>query len=199
MLPIDLPGAVLGFVGVHLGLRGEVATIALAVDDGDGRTAARRARLLRRVLGHHHHAEDRVLFPALRERHPGATTTTDELEVEHVALDAALDELVRDVTTIGAAGRLIEQHLAAEERLVLPMWLAAFTADEHERFAAQLRRSTPLRDAGMMISWLLDVTPSGATDVAWAQVPPSLRLLHRAWWRRRYERTFGSLTLPVAA
>ncbi len=166
-------------------------------------TSARRRgapRLLRRVLGHHHHAEDGLLFPALRARHPGASTTTDELEADHVALDAALDELVSDVARIEATGLLLERHLAAEERLVLPMWLASFTADEHERFAARLRRTTPLRDAGMMISWLLDVAPAGATDVAWAQVPPSLRLLHRAWWRRRYERSFGSLApLPAAA
>ena len=44
---------------------------------------------------------------------------------------------------------------------MLPMWLASFTADEHERFAARLRRATPLRDAGMMISWLLDVAAAG--------------------------------------
>ena len=51
----------------------------------------------------------------------------------------------------------------------------------------------PLRDAGLMISWLLDTAPDGAFDVAWDQVPPALRLAHRVWWRRRYERTFGTI------
>ena len=27
---------------------------------------------------------------------------------------------------------------------------------------------------------------------AWAQVPSSLRVVHRVWWRRRYERAFGA-------
>ena len=64
---------------------------------------------------------------------------------------------------------------ALEEQQVLPMWLASFGVAEHERFAASLCRSTPLRDAGLMIAWLLDTAPDGATGVAWNQVPPSLR------------------------
>ena len=76
---------------------------------------------------------------------------------------------------------------------MLPMWLASFTADEHERFAGSLRRATPLRDAGLMIAWLLDTAPDGAVGVAWEQVPPALRAVHRVWWRRRYERRFGTL------
>ena len=192
MYSVDLPGAVLGFVGVHLGLRAEVATLIRAVDDGDLVLADRRARLLERVLGHHHHAEDNVLFPALQARQPGAEISTAELEAQHVQLDVALAALVDDVTTIEDVRTLVERHLADEERLVLPVWLSSFTADEHERFAHRLRRATPIRDAGLMISWLLDVSPAGALDVAWAQVPPSLRLLHKVWWRRRYERVFGT-------
>ena len=202
MYSVDLPGAVLGFVGVHLGLRAEVATIVRAVDDGDFDLADRRARLLGRVLGHHHHAEDGVLFPALRARQPGAEFTTAELEAQHDQLDVALAALVDDVTAIGDVRTLVEHHLVAEEQLVLPVWLSSFTADEHERFAHRLRRATPIRDAGLMISWLLDVAPAGAVDVAWAQVPQSLRLLHKVWWRRRYERAFGAgvpATAPAEA
>jgi hypothetical protein len=44
-----------------------------------------------------------------------------------------------------------------------------------------------------MIAWLLDTAPDGAFDVAWEQVPTSLRVVHRLWWQRRYERAFGSL------
>ncbi|MET0143663.1 MAG: hemerythrin domain-containing protein [Ilumatobacteraceae bacterium] len=194
MFQVDLPRAVMGFVGVHLGLRAEVANVQRLVEDGDDAAARRRARLLATVLHHHHTAEDSVLFPALRERHPGAATTTAALEAEHDQLDATLAALVRDVTTIGATRRLVERHLGAEEHQVLPIWMSSFSTEEHERFTVGLRRATPLRDAGLMIAWLLDTAPEGAVELAWDQVPPSLRAVHRIWWRRRYERAYGSLS-----
>jgi hypothetical protein len=139
-----------------------------------------------------------VLFPALRDRNPGVSTTTDDLERQHEELDVALGRLVGGEGSIEDVRGLIEAHLAAEERHVLPVWLASFSADEHERFAARLRRSTPLRDAGLMIAWLLDTAAEGAIDVAWSQVPSSLRLLHRCWWRQRYSKTFGAMPDAVA-
>jgi hypothetical protein len=198
MFTIDLPRAVLGFVGVHLGLRAEAAHVARLTDAGDLAQARRRAELLARVLHHHHRAEDTVLFPALVDRQPGLVVTTDELEAQHLELDVALNALPGDLMTADGARRLIERHLGQEEHLVLPVWMASFTAAEHDRFADALRRATPLRDAGLMISWLLDTAPDGTFDAAWDQVPPALRLMNRAWWRRRYERAFGSVGTAAA-
>jgi hypothetical protein len=198
MFSIDLPRAVLGFVGVHLGLRAEAAHVARLTDAGDLAQARRRAELLARVLHHHHRAEDTVLFPALVDRQPGLVVTTDELEAQHLELDVALNALPGDLTTADGARRLIERHLGQEEHLVLPVWMASFTAAEHDRFADALRRATPLRDAGLMISWLLDTAPDGAFDAAWDQVPPALRMMYRVWWRRRYERAFGSVGTAAA-
>jgi Hemerythrin HHE cation binding domain len=93
MFQIDLPAAVVGFVGVHLGLRAEAAHVERLRDAGDLPGARRRARLLGTVLHHHHHAEDTVLFPALTARQPGVAITTAVLEDQHVALDAALAAL----------------------------------------------------------------------------------------------------------
>jgi hypothetical protein len=193
MFQIDLPRAVVGFVGVHLGLRAEAAHVERLRDVGNVAGARRRALLLATVLRHHHRAEDTVLFPALTARQPGAAVTTAELEHQHIGLDVALAAPPHDLTAAGDVRALIERHLGMEEHQVLPLWLASFTGAEHERFAGALRRSTPLRDAGLMIAWLLDTAPDGAVDVAWEQVPPALRAVHRVWWRRRYERRFGAL------
>lgn len=193
MFQIDLPRAVVGFVGVHLGLRAEAAHVERLRDAGDLAGAHRRARLLATVLHHHHRAEDTVLFPALVTRQPGVSITTDELEAQHAELDEALGHLPHELDSAGDVRHLVERHLGLEEQHVLPVWLASFDAAEHERFAHSLRRSTPLRDAGLMISWLLDTAPDDAFDVAWDQVPPALRLAHRTWWRRRYQRAFGTI------
>ncbi len=194
MFPVDLPRAVLGFVGVHLGLRAEVANVERLLTTGDRPAATRRADLLATVLHHHHRAEDTVLFPALVERQPGAATTTQELDRQHAELDDALERLGADVDLVAATRQLLDAHLLTEEAHVLPIWLDSFTSEEHERFADRLRRSTPVRDAGLMISWLLDTAPHGAGETARSQVPPSLRLMHRWWWRPRYERAFGRMS-----
>lgn len=192
MLTIDLPAAVLGFVGVHLGLRSEVATIERAATAGDNLLAERRARLLGRVLGHHHHAEDTVLFPALQARQPGFEASTAVLDAQHDELLYVVPLLAADLAMAPDVGRLLRAHLAAEEQLVLPVWMASFDGAEHDRFAASLRRSTPILDAGLMVSWLLDTAPDDAAELAWGQVPPALRLVHRLWWRRRYDRRYGA-------
>jgi hypothetical protein len=193
MLPVDLPSAMLGFVGVHLGLRAEVAAIEHAVERNDLDRARRRADVLNQVLHHHHRAEDELLFPALRERQPGFETATDALEAQHATLDVELPALRTDLGRASRVRHVVESHLAHEEQHVLPVWLASFTAEEHDRFATSLQRSTPLRDAGLMVAWLLDTAPDDAFELAWAQVPASLRAVHRVWWRRRYERRYGSL------
>ena len=90
MFQIDLPRAVVGFVGVHLGLRAEAAHVERLRDAGDLPGAQRRAHLLATVLHHHHRAEDTVLFPTLAARQPGAAVTTAAMEDQHVELDVAL-------------------------------------------------------------------------------------------------------------
>jgi hypothetical protein len=199
MITVDLPAAVIGFAGVHMALRAEAATIERAAIDGDLLLARRRAALLGRVLACHHHAEDTLLFPALVARQPGVAASTDALEAQHVTLDHALAALRDDVAgRAGEVRNLVESHLRDEEQHVLPVWLGSFTADEHERFAVALRRSTPLADAGLMVSWLLDASPPETLDLARSQVPSPIRAAHRLWFRRRYERRFGSAQ-PLAA
>ena len=97
-----------------------------------------------------------------------------------------------DLDLAGAVRARLDGHLAAEEEHALPIWLAAFSPVEHERFAATLRRSTPLRDAGLMISWLLDHAPAGMAELATGHLPTPLRLAHQLWWRRTYQWRWGS-------
>ena len=188
---LDLPAAVLGFVGVHFALRAEVAQIERSVLHGDEHRAARRARLLELVLRHHHTAEDELLWPALVARQPGLAVVTAELEAQHEELDERLGLLPDHLDQVTGVRRLVEDHLAAEEAQVLPAWLDAFSAAEHDEFAARLRRATPWRDAGLMLAWLVDRSPASAARMAWSEVPRPLRVAHDLWWRPRYQRTWG--------
>ncbi len=192
MFAVDIPPAVMGFLAVHRALRAETATIEALARTGRTEQARRRARLLARVLGHHHHAEDTLLWPTLLERAPHLGATLARLEQDHVELDDLLARLPDDLDLAGAVRARLDGHLAAEEEHALPIWLAAFSPAEHERFAATLRRSTPLRDAGLMISWLLDHAPAGMAELATGHLPTPLRLAHQLWWRRTYQWRWGS-------
>ncbi|GGM17414.1 hemerythrin domain-containing protein [Nakamurella endophytica] len=107
--------------------------------------AARRAAAVDRHLGflcdmlHHHHAgEDELLWPKLRDRvPPAALELLDTVEAQHERIDAVLSEVtaararwVRDASAdprgelMAALQRLhevLDEHLAAEERYVLPL------------------------------------------------------------------------------
>jgi hypothetical protein len=133
----------------------------------------------------------------LVERRPGFDVTTAMLERQH----AELDGLVRLVpTALERAGELreaLDEHLRTEEERALPVWLTTFTPEEHEAFERSLRRHTPLRDVGLLVSWLLDTSPKSALDVAAMKIPTPFRVVHQLWWRRRYERTWGSADWAV--
>jgi hypothetical protein len=183
---------VLGFLAVHRALRAETATIESLARTGDTGPARRRARLLARVLGHHHRAEDELLWPTLLERAPHLAEVLASLERDHDELDELLARLPDELDLAGTVRRRLEEHLSAEEQHALPVWMAAFRADEHEAFAVRLQRHTPWRDAGLMVAWLLDHAPEGMADVATGHLPRSLRLAHRVWWRRSYEWRWGT-------
>jgi hypothetical protein len=123
--------------------------------------------------------------------------TTVELEAQHRVLDEFVVALPGAPETIEAFGPVLEQHLQEEEQRALPVWLASFDAADHERFGRLLRRSTPLGEAGTMISWLLDATPEAVHPAARAHLPAPFRMAHRFWWRHRYEGRYGRA--PLAA
>ena len=188
----DLPGAVCGFLGMHLALRSESADLVrLVADGGQPVLVRRRTELLTRVLHAHHTAEDRLLWPSLERRQPGFEPTTTLLEDQHRRLDEMLAALKRDPGTVGEVRSLLEEHLVAEETRALPVWLASFTAEEHDAFGRRLRASTPLREIGVLIPWLLDASPDETVGMAWEHLPKPMRGAYRLWWKRAYERRWG--------
>jgi hypothetical protein len=150
------------------------------------------------VLTAHHRTEDTLLWPAIEARQPGFAMTTVELEGQHRILDELMEGLRHDPATIDAAQSFLEQHLQDEEQRALPVWLASFDAADHERFGRVLRRSTPLGEAGTMISWLLDATPATVHEAGRAHLPAPFRMAHRFWWRHRYEGRYGRAPFAAA-
>jgi hypothetical protein len=191
------PAPVLGFLLVHAALRREVADLIIAA--GAGAPVGTRLELFDRVIRAHHHGEDEVLLPLLRSKEPAVTAVADQVEAQHVTLDATLDR----VRALDAGGRLgpddlaplatlVEDHLVLEEQELLPTWVASLTTSEHERFARQLRRATPWRDVTVMVPWLLDAVPDAMRPAAETELPRPIRFAYRHGLRRRFERRWNT-------
>jgi hypothetical protein len=108
------------------------------------------------------------------------------------AVDAAFDaafaprreDALADV--IDALVTTLTGHLAHEERDGLPLIGVALTAAEWRGTGFKVARRNGLSEGGKMFAWILDGTDPAATL---RTQPPPLRLLYRAVWKPRYDKT----------
>jgi MFS family permease len=156
--------------------------------------------LFKRELHIHHTAEDEIIWPALRPRlahSPAALSVLAAMEAEHELIDpllaavddqfAATGDRVADV--IDALTSSLTGHLRHEERDGLPLIGVALTAAEWRRVGRKMATKNGLAAGGEMFAWILDDTDRDRAAVTLAQLPPPLRLLYRARWKPRFDKT----------
>lgn len=155
----------------------------------------------KRQLHLHHTAEDTIIWPALRQRldhSDHAQSVLDAMEEEHELIDpllAAVDAAFAepDGSSLGdATAALTSQltaHLTHEERDGLPLIGVALTAAEWRAAGFKIARSSGLSDAGEMFAWLADGADQDTAQATIATLPPPVRVLYRAIWKPRYQRT----------
>lgn len=199
----------------HDGLRHDLAALARAAQ-GSGRRGPERQRavaagweLFKRQLHLHHAAEDDLIWPALRERlghSADALSVLDDMEAEHQRIDpllAAVDAgfasaagpagsqpgagLLADA--VGALAATVSGHLAHEEKDGLPLIGVALTAAEWRRVGFKIARANGLSASGEMFSWLLSSAAPGQVRAISGQLPPPARVLYKAVWKPRFEKT----------
>ena len=153
----------------------------------------------KRQLHIHHTTEDEIIWPTLRPRlahSAAALSVLDAMEAEHQLIDpllAAVDtefaggDRLADV--IDALTSSLTGHLRHEERDGLPLIGVALTAAEW-RGAGRKMASKNGRAAGSeMFAWILDGTDREHAAATLGQLPPPLRLLYRARWKPRFDKT----------
>jgi hypothetical protein len=199
----------------HDALRRDLTALTRAAQ-GPGRHIPDRQRsvaagweLFKRQLHLHHTAEDDLIWPALRERlghSANALSVLDAMEAEHQLIDpllAAVDagfassagpdsgqphpDLLADaVDTLAAT---LTGHLTHEEKDGLPLIGVALTAAEWRRVGFKIARSNGLSAGGEMFTWLLSSAPPGQVRAVTGQLPPPARVLYKAVWKPRFEKT----------
>jgi hemerythrin-like domain-containing protein len=116
----------------HHAFRRDVACFAKALADTSRDDTLREEwTRFRGALHGHHTVEDTAMFPDLRAKHPELAAAIDELDAHHRAIDPLLergDALFADLANgraatrelIAAIAALLDKHLEAEERAIIP-------------------------------------------------------------------------------
>jgi hemerythrin-like domain-containing protein len=202
-------------IAAHDAFRRDLTSLARAAQ-GASRCGLDRQRsvaagweLFKRQLQLHHTAEDDLVWPALRERlghSTNALSVLDEMEAEHEEIDpllAAIDAGFADATgpadshpgtdrladAVDALAISLTGHLNHEEKDGLPLIGVALTAAEWRGVGFRIVRRNGLSAGTEMFSWMLSAaTPDEAAGVL-RQLPPPARLLYRAVWKPRFDKT----------
>jgi hypothetical protein len=198
-------------LAAHAALRRDLAQLARAATFADLPDPRRRAsvqagwELFKRQLNLHHTAEDVIVWPALRERlarSDHAQSVLDAMEAEHQQIDPLLAAVDRafaraaDGHRAGAIGdaadalaRSLTGHLTHEERDGLPLIGEALTSAEWRGVGFKIVRKNGLSAGGEMFAWLADGADPDHAAAAIGTLPPPARLVYRAIWKPRYDRT----------
>jgi hypothetical protein len=164
--------------------------------------------LFKHELHLHHTAEDEIIWPALRPRlahSEHALSVLDAMEEEHTRIDpllAAVDAAFagapeaadwpgedRLADVIDALASTLTGHLGHEERDGLPLIGVALTAAEWRGVGRKMASKNGLSAGSEMFAWILDGADRDHSKATLAQLPPPLRLLYRARWKPRFDKT----------
>jgi len=150
----------------------------------------------RAQLENHHAAEDDDLWPVLRRElsDPGELASVDAMVEEHehippalAGVDAALrggGDLAEPVEVLSTA---VLDHLAHEEREVLPLLEQHLTRAQWRAFLLKERNRRSPRERPEFLAWILDGAGEQDAAAVLAEMPPPARLVYRRALKPRYE------------
>jgi hypothetical protein len=176
----------------------------LAAVAGSGRIADPAVRTgwatFKKQLHIHHTAEDRWLWPALRDKvtRPDEVSVLDAMEAEHLGIDPLLSRVDASLTATGLAGltenagalaSALAAHMEHEEDHALPLVEQHLGPEGWAAFGKAAGKSGGLRGAAELFPWILDGAPADTSTRLLGMLPPPARLLYRALWRPGYART----------
>jgi hypothetical protein len=157
--------------------------------------------VFKRQLLLHHTAEDEIIWPALRSRlahSSSALSVLDAMEAEHELIDPLLASVDAEFAATGgdrlpdvtdALTTSLTGHLRHEERDGLPLIGVALNAAEWRGVGRKIASKNGLSASAEMFAWILDGADREHTATTLGALPPPLRLIYRAIWKPRFNRT----------
>ena len=204
------PGRLIAMTAAHDAFRRDLGRISAAATPANLQDPARRASILAgwqlftAQLHIHHGAEDRVLWPLLRQRlagSPAAMSILDQMDAEHARIEpllAAVDEALAGPRA-GAVTPAVEQlavmlrdHLAHEESDAMPLVNEALSEREWRTAVGQIHalvKSIGSLSVADFVPWLTDGVSRSREAQITTILPAPIRPLYRWLWKPRYART----------
>jgi hypothetical protein len=191
-----------GFMrALHAALRRDLSRLRDVAAQLDSSAAAPPTVLagwdtFRAQLDNHHSAEDDDLWPVLRAElsDPGELASVDAMVEEHRHIPHALDgvdaalrgggELTAPVEFLSS---VVLDHLAHEEREVLPLVEQHLTRAQWRAFLLTERGRRSPRERPEFLTWILDDASGQDAAAVLAEIPPPARLVYRRVLRPRYD------------
>jgi hemerythrin-like domain-containing protein len=191
-----------GFMrALHAALRRDLARLreaAALIDSSAGAppTVLAGWDAFRTQLDIHHSAEDNDLWPVLRGQlsDPTDLASLDAMMEEHRRIPAALDRVDaalrsgRDATApVDSLSTVVLDHLAHEEREILPLIEQHLTQAQWCTFLHKERSRRSPRERPEFLTWLLDDASEQDARTVLSELPPPARLVYRRVLQPRYD------------
>ncbi|MDR2985668.1 MAG: hemerythrin domain-containing protein [Nocardiopsaceae bacterium] len=197
----DAPSDVGFMLALHAALRRDISRMreaAAKIDDPANvpTTVLAGWDTFRAELDFHHHAEDEDLWPALRSElfDPHELAAIDIMVDEHrriepalASVDSALHGTGELHATVDALSTVILDHLAHEEREVLPLIEQHMTRGQWHSFLTTARNKRPRKEQPEFLAWVLDDAGDQETEAVFSVIPPPARLVYRWVLRPRHD------------
>lgn len=205
--PTDRPntGEMVVIHNVFRRLLGDLPGLVRGVRPGDTERAGVLADAYVEVatgLHHHHTNEDELLWPTLLERVDVGRSFVLRAEEQHERVHELLelgnghaaafrtnpnterrDEFAATIAALNAA---LCEHIADEERFILPLVEEHMTIAEWEQLGERGRASIPKNRLLIQLGWILDGMPTAEQRALLRRMPLIARIMWRLVGRRQF-------------
>ncbi|WP_196223627.1 hemerythrin domain-containing protein [Nocardia seriolae] len=186
--------------------------LVAAVASGDVERARRLVAFLDALaagLHQHHTCEDELMWPILLERAPADAASVLRMEEQHeriaeltgrahrrgIEFATAADPSIRDrlAATLRELADALDEHLAEEERHILPVVENVMTALEWQALGERGRAHMPKDRRLIFLGFLLQGVPATARRKLLAEMPFPARLAWRLLGRRAFTKEYREI------
>jgi hemerythrin-like domain-containing protein len=199
---------------IHRVLRREVGALPELIrrannDPARARIVGPHAVEMLDFLHVHHSGEDELLWPVLRPRVAVEGDLLDRMAAQHHQVAAAIADVERDLpgwttsadpvtgeriaTRLGEMNTVLTEHLAEEEKQILPLVAANFSQAEWDALGKHGFAAVPGKRRLFVLGLILEDTDESERRTFMQKVPPPARVAYKLIGRRQWEREVATI------